>query len=171
MKVRLRLLLLLPMVMMLTFAEASLSHTLKNKGESIHITKDNTDIIFKTRSKVTSVIKTAKSYLGTRYRYGGNTRKGIDCSGFTCKVFKKYGKKLPRTSREQSKVGKKVSKMNLKAGDLVFFSSKNTRDVTHVGIALGNGKFIHASSSKKKVIVTSLSKKYYVDNYKGARRL
>ncbi len=152
-------------------AATKLSHTLKNKGESIHITKGNTDIIFKTKKSIRGLIKTAKSYLGTRYRYGGTSRKGIDCSGFTKTVMKQYGKTLPRTSREQSKVGKKISKVNLKSGDLVFFSSRKTRGVAHVGIALGNGKFIHASSSKKKVVISSLSKDYYRKHYKGARRI
>ncbi len=155
----------------------SIKKTLKGellKRESIHIIKNDkggSDIVFKTRRKISGIIKTAKSYLGTRYRYGGTSRKGMDCSGFTKTVMKKHGKTLPRTSRSQASSGKHIAKKDLKAGDLVFFSSKNTKNITHVGIALGNGKFIHASSSKKKVVVTSLSKKYYVRHYKGARRV
>lgn len=116
-----------------------------------------------------TLIKTAKSYLGVKYVYGGNTKKGIDCSAFVQKVYQKYGKSLPRTSAEQYKHGLNVKMKELKPGDLVFFSDSN-RDIGHVGIFLGKNKFIHASSGAKKVTITSLSKTYYQRNFKGARR-
>jgi cell wall-associated NlpC family hydrolase len=118
-----------------------------------------------------SIIKTAKKCLGCRYHYGGTSKKGFDCSGFTNYVFKKHGKKLPRTSRDQSKIGKKVSKKHLRKGDLLFFSSRKTRGVAHVGIYIGGGKFIHASSGKHKVTITKLDKGYYRQHYKWAKRL
>ena len=117
------------------------------------------------------IIRTAKKYLGTRYVYGANSRRAVDCSSFVQQVYKKHKKKLPRTSREQAKVGKHIPKSKLKPGDLVFFSSKRTRGVAHVGIYIGSGKFIHASSAKKRVVITKLNKRYYVSHYKGARRL
>ena len=115
------------------------------------------------------LVKDAKRYLGTRYRYGGTTKKGIDCSAFVKAVFKKNGKNLPRTSRQQAKVGKHVKKKDLKIGDLVFFAKHKT--VSHVGMFIGNDKFIHASSGAKKVTITRLSKAYYKSHYKGARRV
>ena len=117
------------------------------------------------------LIKTAKKYLGTRYVYGANSRRAVDCSSFVQQVYKKNKKRLPRTSREQARVGKKIPKSKLRPGDLVFFSSKRTRGVAHVGIYIGSGKFIHASSAKKKVVITKLNKKYYRLHYKGARRV
>lgn len=117
------------------------------------------------------VVHTAKKYLGKRYVYGANSKYAVDCSSFVQQVYKKHKKFLPRTSREQVKVGRPVSRRSLKPGDLVFFSSKKTRGVAHVGIYIGGGKFIHASSARKRVTITRLSKSYYKKHYKGARRL
>ncbi len=121
--------------------------------------------------KTNSVIKTAKKFLGTRYKFGGTSHRGIDCSGFTKTVFKKNNKKLPRTASKQAKVGKRVSRTNLKPGDLVFFKNTYKKGVSHVGIYLGHDKFIHASSGAKKVTISSLSKPYYKNHYAGARRV
>ncbi len=115
------------------------------------------------------LLATAKTYMGTRYRYGGTSRKGLDCSAFVQKVYKSHGKNLPRTSRSQATVGKRISKRNLIPGDLVFF--KKYKTISHVGIFLGNNKFIHASSGAKKVTISSLSKPYYKSHYAGARRI
>jgi len=117
-----------------------------------------------------SLLATASSMMGTRYRWGGTSRSGVDCSGFTTVTFKKHGVSLPRTSIAQSKTGKAVSKDNLKAGDLVFFKTRGNR-VSHVGIYQGNGKFIHASSGKGRVTVNSLNDGYYANRYAGARRV
>jgi len=81
------------------------------------------------------VIKTAKTFLGVKYRYGGNSRNGIDCSAFVKKVYSKHGKKLPRTSREQYRIGRKIKKSCAKKGDLIFFSDSSNR-VGHVGIII-----------------------------------
>lgn len=119
------------------------------------------------------IIKTAKKYLGTKYKYGASTKttKRFDCSSFVKHVYKKHGKSLPRTSIKQASVGKHVNKKNLKKGDLVFFSTKRSKRVGHVGIYIGNNKFIHASSGAKKVTISSLNKAYYKNKYKGARRV
>ncbi len=125
------------------------------------------------KPKSKSVGKTAKKYLGTRYVYGASskTTKCFDCSSFVQRVYRNHGKKLPRTSRSQSKVGKGVAKRNLKPGDLLFFSTRRMKGIGHVGIYLGKNKFIHASSTKKKIIISSLSKRYYKSHYITARRI
>ena len=123
----------------------------------------------KKSAKITSL---AKKKLGRRYVWGATGSKNtFDCSGFTSYVYKKNGINIPRTSINQSKFGKFVSRNNLKKGDLIFFDTSKKRKgyVNHVGIYLGNGKFIHASSAKKKVVVSNLSK-FYAQRYKGARR-
>ncbi len=121
-------------------------------------------------AKITSL---AKKKLGRRYVWGATgERNTFDCSGFTKYVYKKNGINLPRRAIAQSKYGKYVPRSKLKKGDLIFFdTSKHHRGyVNHVGIYLGNGKFIHASSAKKKVVITSLHKAFYSQRYKGARR-
>ena len=121
----------------------------------------------------TNIISLAKTKLGHRYVWGASGDKDtFDCSGFTTYIYRKNGIPLPRRAISQSKYGKFVSRDELKEGDLIFFDTSKRRRgyVNHVGIYLGNGKFIHASSAKKKVIITSLSKKFYSQRYKGARR-
>ena len=115
------------------------------------------------------VIDTAASAMGVRYRWGGTSRSGFDCSGFTTYVYSKHGVQLPRTSIAQSQSGKAVSRENLSKGDLVFFNTRGSR-VSHVGIYVGNGKFIHASSGGGRVRVNSLNEGYYARRYTGARR-
>jgi hypothetical protein len=116
-----------------------------------------------------SVLKTAKSFLGIKYLYGGEGKDGLDCSAFVQKVYKEHGKKLPRTSNEQYRCGRAVTKQDLKPGDLVFFSDGN-KTIGHVGIYLGNNKFIHASSGAHKVTITDLDKAYYKKHFMGGRR-
>lgn len=113
------------------------------------------------------------SWLGTRYRYGGTSRKGVDCSGFTFLVYSKiYGKKIPRSTAGLSKMKmKNVSKKKLEAGDLVFFAtSKSKKKITHVGIYLKDNKFIHASTSKG-VVVSDLDQAYYKKRWKKGGRV
>ncbi|HEY0867942.1 MAG TPA: C40 family peptidase [Fimbriimonas sp.] len=117
-----------------------------------------------------NVIKTAKGFRGVRYRWGGTSRSGVDCSGFTTQVFRAHGLRLPRTSVEQARVGKPV-KGGLQAGDLVFFRTTRGSRISHVGIYIGNGKFIHASSGGGKVQVNSLREGYYRSRFVTARRV
>ena len=146
--------------------------------DKLAVTLMSPDIVVKSKSnhksKLTSkkkVIVTAKKYLGTKYKFGGTTKRGIDCSGFTQKVMKKHKVKLPRTASQQASSGKHINKKNLKPGDLVFFKGTYKRGISHVGIYLGNDKFIHASSGAKKVTISRLSKAYYKNHYAGARRV
>jgi hypothetical protein len=112
---------------------------------------------------------TVDKLIGIKYRYGGMTTKGFDCSGFTTYVFNQVGVKLLRSSREQATMGKKVERNDLRPGDLVFFNTFGKR-ISHAGIYLGDGKFVH-SSSKRGVRISSMSDRYYVKRYITARRV
>jgi len=117
------------------------------------------------------LIHKALTYQHVPYVWGGTSRSGTDCSGFTTQIFRSKGIHLPRTSREQATVGKKVSKGHLQAGDLVLFHTGRSSRVTHVGIYVGNGKFIHASSGGGQVQVNSLNSGYYANHFATARRV
>lgn len=113
--------------------------------------------------------KVIDDVLGTKYRTGGTTTNGFDCSGFTMYVFKHLGINLPHQSGSQFTMGTSVSRSDLRAGDLVFFNTSGS-GVSHVGIYVGDGKFAHASTSRG-VVVSSLSESYYVNRYVGAKRI
>lgn len=117
------------------------------------------------------LIGTAMSRLGTRYRWGGTTPSGFDCSGFTGYVYSRHGKRLPRTAKEQATQGQSVSRNGLKKGDLVFFRTTRSDRISHVGIYVGEGKFVHASSGGGKVRVNNLSDSYYSKRFAGAKRV
>lgn len=118
-----------------------------------------------------SLLATAQNQLGVRYKWGGTSRSGFDCSGFVGYVYNQHGKKLPRTSREMSTTGAAVSRSELQAGDLVFFRTRRSSRINHVGIYMGDGKFIHASSAGRKVEVDRLDSGYYSRQLAGARRV
>lgn len=120
--------------------------------------------------KAALILKTANGYLGVPYVYGGTSPSGFDCSGFTHYTFLKNGITIPRTAATQYTIGTAVSKSNLKPGDLVFFTTTSTA-VSHVGIYVGNNKFIHASSGSGKIIISDLSNTYYASHYVGAKRV
>ena len=117
-----------------------------------------------------SIVSTAKQYLGIPYVWGGSTPSGFDCSGFVQYVYAKHGFSLPRTSKQQWTAGTSISKASLQPGDLVFFANTYTSGVSHLGIYIGNGQFIHASSSKG-VIISDLSNSYWASHYHGCRRV
>ncbi|CAA6807495.1 MAG: Invasion associated protein p60 [uncultured Sulfurovum sp.] len=125
-------------------------------------------------TKEDEILETARKFLGVKYIWAANGPSAFDCSGFTKYVFKKSGISLPRYSGHQANIGKKIKFKDLEKGDLVFFDTekKFTRRVNHVGIFIGNNKFIHASSAKKKVIITSFTKKkFYKNKFLYARRI
>ena len=117
------------------------------------------------------LITRAETFKGVRYSWGSASRSGTDCSGFTTQVFRGEGVKLPRTSQEQATVGNGVSRDKLSKGDLVFFHTGRGHRVTHVGIYMGGGKFIHASSGGGKVQVNDLSEGYYSNRFVTGRRI
>jgi len=134
---------------------------------------------FKNRNRVDSqvetAIATARSYTGTPYRYGGTTKRGMDCSGLLCVSYQSAGLTLPRTSSAQSKFGKSVKMGELQPGDLVFFSKKKgRRKITHVGMVTSiknrqEIRFIHSSSSLG-VVENNLMSNYYRGIFVKARR-
>lgn len=117
-----------------------------------------------------TVVRTAFAYRGTRYRYGGAARGGFDCSGFTSYVYRTKGVNLPHNAAAQFRCGKPVAKGSLKEGDLVFFNTTR-RGISHVGIYIGGGKFVHASSAKGRVRVDTLTSGYYAERFRGGRRV
>jgi cell wall-associated NlpC family hydrolase len=116
------------------------------------------------------IVKTAESFIGVPYHFGGDSPdEGFDCSGLTMAVYQLNGLDLPRSSKEQYRLGEPVGQNDLARGDLVFFSTNRDGKVSHVGIYVGNGRFIHAPGRGKKVSVDSVSGSYYVKRYAGAR--
>lgn len=117
------------------------------------------------------VVATAKQYLGCPYVWAGMSPSGFDCSGFVNYVYKLYGYSMNRVAQDiYSKDGTPVDKNSLQPGDLVFFGW-GASSVSHVGMYVGNGDFIHASSSSTGVIISSLSETYYTNRYVGAKRI
>ncbi len=121
-----------------------------------------------------NVVSYAKRFLGTRYIWGATGRGGFDCSGFTQYVMRHAkGRSIPRVSRRQAYYGRYISRRNLRPGDLIFFDTSHRRRgyVNHVGIYIGNGRFIHASSAKHRVVITSLNKPFYRSRFMWGRRV
>jgi len=120
------------------------------------------------------LVKVAKSFVGAPYKYGGESVKGLDCSAYVKKIYDIFDVQLPRSAREQYKIGVKINQENLAIGDLVFFKTKRYATYpTHVGIFIGDGKFIHSSSGQHKlgVKIDSLSSSFYSRTYMGATRV
>ncbi len=116
------------------------------------------------------IVKTARQYIGVPYRWGGESpQTGFDCSGLTMVVYRINGLDLPRSSRQQWKVGKSIDRRQLKKGDLVFFATDGGNRVSHVGIYAGGNLFLHAPGKNRRIQTSSMSSKYYSSRYLGAR--
>jgi Cell wall-associated hydrolases (invasion-associated proteins) len=118
------------------------------------------------------LLEFVESWYGTKYKYGGNDRNGVDCSAFSKDfICALYNVNIPRTSSEQYKTTERINKKDLREGDLVFFYTRGRRNgVSHVGVYLRNGKFVHASTSSG-VVISDLEEEYYRKNYAGAGRV
>lgn len=130
---------------------------------------------FKVVSIGQKIVNYSKKYLGVKYVWGGTSPKGFDCSGLMKYAYANYGITLNRVAADQAKQGKKVDRNSLKPGDLVFFDTDGGRNyISHVGMYVGGGNFIHASSgsrSGRRVIISSLNDRYYSNAYITARRI
>lgn len=113
-------------------------------------------------------IRVVKTFLGVPYRYGGSSMKGLDCSSFVKRIYAIFDVDLPRTAREQSRIGKWVLKEDLEEGDLVFFRTRRVND--HVGIYIGNNEFVHLSAKNREAKVDRLSEPYFQKRFiRGVR--
>lgn len=125
-------------------------------------------------SKTATLLRTSQQYLGTRYRSGGTTKKGFDCSGLMLVTYKGIDMNLPRSSSEQAKVGKKVSKSKAQKGDLIFFATGRKNRINHVGMITqvnsSEIQFIHASTSSG-VIISSTKEAYYSKRFVQVNRV
>jgi cell wall-associated NlpC family hydrolase len=119
------------------------------------------------------LLNDAKYFKGGRYVWGGTTPEGFDCSGYVQYLYKKHDINLPRTAWQQSKIGQIVEKNNLQKGDLLFFLTDKKRGIpiTHVGIYIGNGNFIHAASKKQGIIISPITHGSYAETFVSARRV
>ena len=116
------------------------------------------------------IVGTAKRFVGTPYRWGGTSpEEGFDCSGLTMVVYQLNGLKLPRSSRQQYGAGIPIRRNELMQGDLVFFATSGGKRISHVGIYVGKGRFIHAPGRGKRIRTDRLTRRYYKARYMGAR--
>jgi len=141
----------------------------KEEAETQETQRTGSDIVDRQE-----LVDYAKTLIGIKYKWGGETTKGFDCSGFVKYVYNHFGISIERKSRDQAKGGKAIKKSELKPGDLVFFDTNDDNgklnDISHVGIYIGDGKFIHASTELKKAItIESMSSSYYSKRYMRAR--
>ena len=157
--------------------KSSKKHKVKIKTKSsVKSSRKDLNVEGTNSNKIEKALSTARSYTGTKYKFGGNTRSGIDCSGLVCAAFRSVDIMMPRTSAEQSLKGRKVDLDELQEGDLLFFTDKKGRNkVTHVGIVTQvkgkeDVKFIH-SSTHLGVIEDNLYAEYYIKLFVKAMRV
>lgn len=150
--------------------EKEIQEAIKNKNV-IKVNFETKKVAGPNASTAAKVISSAEDKLGSTYVYGDTGKAGFDCSGLVYSIYNnELGISIPRSSRTQSTFGQQVSKSDLQEGDLVFFNTTGN-GVSHVGIYVGDGKFIHASSGQGKVMTSSLSEGYYQERYVNATRV
>lgn len=133
--------------------------------------RDADSFLHRITARLQELVQAAMTYLGTPYRRGGSSRRGLDCSGLVGAVYAQQGLLVPRTAAEQFGEGIPVAQDDLRPGDLVFFRDTYKRGISHVGIYVGDGRFIHAAGRRRGVVVSELASAYYRSRYAGARRL
>lgn len=139
------------------------------KPSSLQASQDEFENLVRNVDVKSRIMDQYADWKGVRYRLGGSTKKGIDCSGFVQRTFREqFGLELPRSTYEQQEMGKSVSRSNLRTGDLVLFRAGSTG--RHVGIYIGNNQFVHASTSSG-VIISSMNEPYWKKRYNEARRV
>jgi gamma-D-glutamyl-L-lysine dipeptidyl-peptidase len=114
------------------------------------------------------IVRTAERYIGAPYHHGGSTPRGFDCSGYVMYVYRQNGILLPREVGGQYEAGKHIRPRQVQPGDLVFFKTSRRHRLSHVGIYLGDNRFIHAPSSGKRVSYADMGKSYWKKRYRGA---
>ncbi|MFD1062142.1 C40 family peptidase [Winogradskyella litorisediminis] len=170
-----KILLIFSILALLSSCGASKKTTKRNKPQPVRTTKTRTTNTSKTVSKeAEAIVEYAKRFEGTKYKYGGSTKKGMDCSGLIYTSFGAHDIIMPRTTSALSKTGSWVDIKEIEVGDLVFFATKkNSRKVNHVGIVTevrnDDFSFIHSSSSRG-VMISKLSNRYWYLAYVQARR-
>ena len=144
--------------------------TLKSKGQNQF--SDYVQHLNENQNKNKPLHSFVMEWYGVKYRLGGSTKKGIDCSQFTKKLYwEVYGLKLGKNCAEQWNQTKRIKKDSLKVGDIVFFRSRQSPSGWHCGLYLGNDTFAHAANKKEGVKISSLFEPRYLRSYKGAGRL
>ena len=175
-----KLLLLSLAVFVVSCGSSSKTSSSRTKSKSTRVVNKTTKTRTSTKTKSTftkasAIVKTAMAYKGTRYKFGGTTLKGMDCSGLTYVAFGEHAVKLPRVSYQQATKGKRIKLNSVKKGDLLFFqTNKNRKRINHVGLVISHKrgiiKFIHATSSKG-VLISSLDERYWKNAFTEARRV
>src|SRR5690554_738006 len=150
------------------------NQTSKSDSSNLLETHSEPSIYDETFLKKLEIIEYAKSFQGTRYKFGGTTSDGMDCSGLICTAFQKEAIALPRISRDMATEGSPISLNQVEPGDLVFFKTDNKRVINHVGLVVetekGAIKFIH-STTQLGVIISSLEENYWKRAFVEARRI
>jgi hypothetical protein len=151
--------------------EPSVRYQRDSKGNLHMMVPGNWDYRSNYRVPEARLKKIAESYIGTRYKSGGMSRQGLDCSGYVCLVFKELNKAaLPRSSKRLWKLGESISPSDARTGDLIFFRGGLFGGINHVGIFMENSVFIHSSTSNG-VIYSTLDEEYYKKHFAGIRRI
>lgn len=145
-----------------------------NESNDLEITSEK-ESTFNSSNKAYNIVDYAKQFKGVRYKFGGATRDGMDCSGLVFESFRAFDVILPRISRDMAKQGDKISLRNSQEGDLLFFKTMNRRnDISHVGLVVtsenGDIEFIHSTTSLG-VVISKLSEKYWNSAFVEARRI